>query len=181
MEAISARTNPMHHLPDVHLTALLATAAFFAAAPVCAEPDEPYSKTVIGAANPSLADGALALQAGDYARGVELTSQGLATATSARDRAAGLANLCAGFVGLRQFEVALVHCSRSLEIAPDNWRALNNRAAAWLGLGRPDAALEDLRRGLELNPDATLLKRSFDIAREAQARGLAGAERIVES
>jgi tetratricopeptide (TPR) repeat protein len=163
------------------LAACLAALGCAVATTPHADSSEPLSKTVIGATNASLADGALALQAGDYARGVELTRDGLTRATATRDRIAGLANLCAGYVGLRQFELALVHCSRSLEIDPDNWRALNNRAAAWLGLGQVEAALEDLRRGLEINPDAAILKRSFEIAREALARGLAGAGRTVES
>ena len=173
--------NPIHSKRRRSLTVCLAAVAFAAAAAIRAETDEPLSKTVIGAANQSLADGALALQAGDYARGVELTLAGLRGTTTTRDRVAGLANLCAGFVGLRQFEVAIVHCSRSLEIDPDNWRALNNRAAAWLGLGHADIALEDLRRGLKANPDATILRQSLEIAREAQARGLAGAGRTVDT
>lgn len=131
---------------------------------VQADPPDAQSRTVLGNTNIELSDGAHALQAGDYERGVELTLAGLDQPALERDRVAGLSNLCAGYVGLRKFELALVRCSQALELDPQNWRALNNRAAAWLGLGQPDAALQDLRRALAINPDATVLQRSLEIA-----------------
>jgi len=147
----------------------------------CAEPGEPVSKTVIGQTNPELADGAVALRFGDYERGVELTLAGLARPTQPRDRSAGLANLCAGYVGLRQFDLALVRCSQALEIDSNNWRALNNRAAAWLGLGNRAAALADLRKGLSINPDAIMLQRSLEIVLREQPRRELRERRVVES
>jgi tetratricopeptide (TPR) repeat protein len=136
----------------------------------CAESAEPISKTVIGPTNPDLVEGSVALQSGEYERGVELTLAGLARPTNPRDRSAGLANLCAGYVALRQYDLALVRCSQALAIDPDNWRALNNRAGAWLGLGERAAALTDLRRGLAINPDASTLQRSLEIVLREQQR-----------
>jgi tetratricopeptide (TPR) repeat protein len=128
------------------------------------EPQDVASVTVIGGRPAELMAGAHALMAGDYAQGIELTLAGLARARAPRDRIDALANLCAGHVGLRQFDLALVRCSQSLEIDPHNWRALNNRALAWLGKGLVEPALADLSRGLAINPGARALRRSYEIA-----------------
>ena len=80
--------------------ALILSVAIAAALPriACAETPAASSNTVIGP-NVMLADGADALMKGDWQRGVQLTQMGLAFAISQQDRASGLANLCAGFVG----------------------------------------------------------------------------------
>ena len=73
------------------------------------------AKTVIGPANPDLAAGAEALLAGDAERGVALTLAGLKLETRARDRVAGLSNLCAGYIMLERHRTALEYCDLALE------------------------------------------------------------------
>ena len=122
------------------------------------------SNTVIGP-NTMLADGAEALMRGDWQRGVQLTQMGLTFAISQQDRASALANLCAGFAGLRQYQRALEHCDQSIALVSDNWRTWQNRAAANLGLGRIEESLRDIQRGLQLNPDSDSLQKTLAIAR----------------
>lgn len=123
------------------------------------------SITVIGP-NQMLADGAEALRRGDYQEGVALTLEGLNRPTAPIDAAAGLANLCAGYVGLGQYELALAKCNQSLELNPTNWRTWNNRAAAYIGKGMLEAALNDVQAGLKLFPDSGTLKKTRHLVLE---------------
>ena len=111
------------------------------------------------------ADGAQALMNGDWERGVQLTEMGIGTAVSQQDRAAALANLCAGYAALKKYERALENCDRSIAIDEENWRAWQNRAAANLGLGRIEESLKDIQRGLRLNPESQDLQKTLAIAR----------------
>ena len=101
-------------------------------------------------------------------RGVDLTLEGLKRPNPQHDIAAGLSNLCAGYVGLRQFELAIKNCSDSLAINDSNWRTWNNRAAAHLGKGMYDAALQDVESGLERAPESFTLKKTRAIVLERQ-------------
>ena len=103
---------------------------------------------------------------GDWQRGVQLTQMGLTFAISQQDRASALANLCAGFAGLKQYQRALEHCDQSIELVSDNWRTWQNRAAANLGLGKIEESLRDIQRGLQLNPDSDSLQKTLAIARD---------------
>jgi tetratricopeptide (TPR) repeat protein len=125
--------------------------------------------TVLGV-NPRLSDGARALEFRNYADGVRLTREGLRAEPSARNRAAGLSNLCAGYAGLGRFAEALSACDEALSIRGGNWRVYNNRAIANLGLGRLAAAREDLEQGLMLNPGSPTLLKVLDLI---EARALA--------
>ena len=116
------------------------------------------AKTVIGPTNPNLADGAQALRLGNAEEGVRLTRLGLAVAHGQRERQAALANLCAGYVLLGQFDTALTYCDTALEENERNWRAYNNRALAYVELKRFEEAEADITRGLELQPNAWSLK-----------------------
>jgi tetratricopeptide (TPR) repeat protein len=147
--------------------ALMLSVAIAAALPCIASAEAPAasSNTVIGP-NVMLADGAEALMRGEWQRGVQLTQMGLAFAISQQDRASALANLCAGFVGLKQYKRALEHCDQSIAIADDNWRTWQNRAAAHLGLGKIEESLQDIQRGLQLNPDSEALQKTLAIARD---------------
>lgn len=127
------------------------------------------SRSVFGA-NSYLSDGATALMLGQYKRGVELTRMGLNEVLSSDERAASLSNLCAGYVGLKEYEVAIVFCNRSLLIAPMNWRAFQNRAAAYAGIGDYKRALADIEQGLSINPDSEDLKLTLAIVREQERR-----------
>jgi tetratricopeptide (TPR) repeat protein len=135
------------------------------AAPSAELPPSSTSMTVIGA-NELLSAGAEELQRGNFEQGVALTLQGLERPNAPQDRAAGLANLCAGYVGLHQYELAVVKCNESLELDPANWRTWNNRAAAYLGKGMLEAALKDVQTGLQLSPESGTLKKTKQIVLE---------------
>jgi tetratricopeptide (TPR) repeat protein len=149
--------------------ALILSTAMVAALPsmTLAETPGASSNTVIGP-NVMLADGAEALMRGDWARGVQLTQMGLTFAISQQDRASGLANLCAGFAALKQYQRALEHCDKSIELESDNWRTWQNRAAANLGLGKVEDSLRDIQRGLQINPDSDSLQKTLAIARDQE-------------
>jgi len=127
---------------------------------------EPTSKTVIGPANLDLAAGADALRFGDYEEGIKLTLRGLEQHPSERDRSAALSNLCAGYAATDQYDLAIKHCSDSLEINERNWHAYHNRAAAHLYQGNYDEAIEDAQAGLALNPRSRKLRRALEVAEE---------------
>lgn len=128
---------------------------------------QPDTNAVLGT-DPQLAAGTEAMMQGQWQRGIDLIQQGLATPLSASDRAIAFANLCAAHAALKQFEVALQFCDRSLAIHESNWRTWQNRAACHLGLGRIEESLRDLERGLRLNPDSDALQKTLAIARERE-------------
>lgn len=140
----------------------------------------PGSTTVIGS-NVLLVEGASALSNGDWKRGIQLTELGLASTVSPDDRAVGLANLCAGYAALKEFDKALEHCNRSLELQEHNWRTWQNRAACHLGLGKIEESLQDVQRGLELNPGADTLQQTLDIIRQHERRQQKRLEHLLES
>jgi DnaJ family protein C protein 7 len=149
------------------LRKLTLSAALLTALPsfACAETPAASSNTVIGP-NVMLADGAEALMHGEWQRGIQLTQMGMTFAISQQDRASALANLCAGFAALKQYQRALDNCDQSLALVDDNWRTWQNRAAAHLGLGKIEESLQDIQRGLQLNPDSDSLQKSLAIARD---------------
>jgi tetratricopeptide (TPR) repeat protein len=93
---------------------------------------------------------------------------GLTFAVSQQDRASALANLCAGFTALKQYQRALEHCDQSIALVSDNWRTWQNRAAANLRMGKIEEALRDVQRGLQLNPDSDSLQKTLAIARDRE-------------
>lgn len=119
---------------------------------------EPDARTVIGPSNPNLADGSQALLAGDAEEGVRLTHLGLSSATGSRDRIVGLANLCAGYAMLGEYEKGLQFCDQAIEINEHHWRAFSNRALIYVKLGRFEEAEADLAKGEALAPNARNLK-----------------------
>jgi len=132
---------------------------------------EAHGRSVIGV-NDELARGARALQVRDYAEGVRLTAAGLRAMHDRRDRLVALSNLCAGYVGLRQYARALAACDEALEINPRFWRAYNNRALAHLGLGMLAAARSDVAEGLAINPNSAKLLRSHDLVASSSEKTL---------
>lgn len=120
--------------------------------------NEVGARTVIGETNPNLAEGARRLLAGDTEEGIRLTRLGLDVAMGSRERQAGLSNLCAGYLGLEQYDVALGYCNAALDINPRNWRALCNRALAFTLLGQYDDADADLDLAESLAPNARALR-----------------------
>jgi tetratricopeptide (TPR) repeat protein len=156
--------------------ALLAAGGFAFAQPS----DEMHSSTVLGA-NAMLSEGAAALMREDWKRGIELTQLGLTTVLSADDRAAALANLCAGFAALKDYKTALGYCDQSVAIIDSNWRTWQNRAAANLGLGNFEEALRDIQRGLQLNPDSDSLQKTLAIARDYEKLHRERMQHLLES
>lgn len=133
---------------------------------------EDSASTVIGV-NPRLSEGAYALEFGNYDEGVRLTLEGLRESVRPSDRVGALSNLCAGYVGLQDYQAALRYCNRALRIDEKNWHAYNNRSLAYLGLGDTAAAQRDLESGLEINPQARTLKEvelRVEAAKQAEAK-----------
>jgi tetratricopeptide (TPR) repeat protein len=125
--------------------------------------DEGVSKTVIGPISTLLAEGAAALQAGHVEEGVRLTLEGLKTAASTQEIAAGHSNACAGYVLLKQWAEALTECNAALALDTSNWRTYNNRAAIYTEQGLFDLGMRDLEAGLALAPRAPILHESLRI------------------
>lgn len=119
--------------------------------------------------DPDLVAGAEALQLGRFEEGVALTEAGLGAAVTPDQRASALNNLCAGYVALRRYDIAVVHCSESLDLAP-GWQAYNNRAIAYLGQGLLKMARRDVLRGLRLNPDGERLQQVRAMVEQASRR-----------
>ena len=140
------------------LLLLLAVVAAAGADRIAAGGEEAGARTVIGPANPLLAEGADALLAGDGERGVRLTLQGLGVASGNRERQIGYSNLCGGYIMLRQYTAAVDACDAAIAISVRNWRAYSNRALALTHLGRYEEAMADVSRGLELAPNSTKLR-----------------------
>jgi tetratricopeptide (TPR) repeat protein len=120
--------------------------------------------------NPELAAGAQALERGRFAEGIELTLAGLRAEVSADNRASALNNLCAGYTGLAQYDIAIVHCSEALQLDPGSWHAYNNRAIAYLGKGQLRLARRDVRAGLAINPLSDKLRQVSDMVERASSR-----------
>lgn len=138
------------------IAAVLALAAIFPAGPQPLAQEE--SKTVVGARNVYLADGADALIAGDGEEGVRLTLKALEYAHGPRETKFAHANLCAGYVMIEKPLMALEHCNWVLDQDPNYWRAYNNRAIAYLQLGRYEESEADVARGQALRPGSDKLK-----------------------
>jgi tetratricopeptide (TPR) repeat protein len=160
----------MNGLSQLILSAALIMSTLAAALPAAAgaeSTNSASSNTVIGP-NVMLADGAEALTRGEWQRGIQLTQMGLTFAISQQDRASALANLCAGFAALKEYQRALEQCDKSIALVDDNWRTWQNRAAAHLGLGKIEESLRDIQRGLQLNPDSDSLQKTLAIARDQE-------------
>ncbi len=114
--------------------------------------------SIVHGVNPDLAAGAKALEFGNYEEGIRLTLAGLSKTIRPKDRVGALSNLCAGYVGTQEYEVALRYCNRALRLDSSNWHAYNNRGLANLGLGRYGEARHDVEKGLSLNPTARELQ-----------------------
>ena len=133
----------------------VATAAWGQPAKI-ADPTRPTadSRTVLGVGNEYLSAGAEAIRAKQYDEGIRLTKLGLERPGQLRDRAAALSNLCAAYAAKGEWDLAIKHCTDSLAINGENWRAYNNRSYAYYLKGRYRAADADLKKALAINPNA---------------------------
>ena len=112
------------------------------------------SRTVLGVGNEYLAAGAEAIRTKQYDEGIRLTKLGLERPASPRDRAGALSNLCAAYAAKGEWDLAIKHCTESLEINGENWRAYNNRSYAYYLKGRYRQADADLKKAIAINPNA---------------------------
>jgi len=142
---------------------MLATGAE-SAAPPAAE-----SSTVLGT-NTYLSAGAQALMVRNFAEGIELTLMGLRSESPRRTRALAFSNLCAGYVALEQYSLAVENCDAALKLRPRLWRAYNNRALAYLGQNRLSAARNDIEQGLAINPTSRTLTESRTLVQQKLAQ-----------
>ena len=116
------------------------------------------NKTVLGPSNPDLYYGAQALLAGDGEEGVRLTLLGVKRAASSRDRITGMSNLCAGYIMLEHYAIALSYCDQVLAENEQHWRSYSNRALAYLKLGRFEDTEADLQKAEAIAPNARTVK-----------------------
>jgi len=116
------------------------------------------TRITIGA-NEYLVAGTEAIRAGDFDEGIRLTSIGLERSDlGARDRAAGLGNLCAAYVSKDDPDSALPYCNRSLELNGQNWRVLAARARAYFLKRMYPEAARDNDAAAAINPDSVHVK-----------------------
>ena len=114
--------------------------------------------TIIGPRNLPLYDGAQELLAGNNAEGVRLTLQGLKLAHGRREEEAALSNLCAGYIKLELYDLALKYCELLLARNDRNWRGYNNRAVIFIMTKQWEKADQDLISGEALRPGANTMK-----------------------
>ena len=147
------------------MNALSIVALLLLASPQVAE-QKPGSETVLGPQNPELHEGAELIKAGNVSqdpemvrRGIELTKAGLRYARGDRDENAGLSNLCAAFIIIRELDRAIGYCDLAIQRDPNNWHAYSNRALAYIFKKDFAAAERDLNRGLEIQPNSRILEK----------------------
>jgi tetratricopeptide (TPR) repeat protein len=118
-------------------------------------PDSSATPRVVLGTNEYLAAGADAIRAGQYDDGIRLTLIGLERgADSVRNRAAGLANLCAAHVAKSEPAEAIPYCTESLRLNGANWRAHSNRSHAYFLQGNYTAAAVDNETAAALSPNS---------------------------
>jgi tetratricopeptide (TPR) repeat protein len=116
--------------------------------------DESRQRLSLGA-NEYLIAGADAIRAAQYDDGIRLTLRGLEVEPAGtRNRAAGVANLCAAYVAKGEADKALPYCDRALELDRDNWRAYSNRSRAYFLKGMLREAAADNEAAAALAPNA---------------------------
>jgi tetratricopeptide (TPR) repeat protein len=128
-------------------------ACAFASSPVPAQGESPTPVVTLGA-DEYLVAGADAIRGGLYDDGIRMTLIGLERSPSNRNRAAGLANVCAAYVAKNEPDNALPYCDESLALNPENWRAYSNRAHAYFLQGRYAEAERDNAEAAARSPHA---------------------------
>jgi len=110
-------------------------------------------------ADEHLVAGADALRAGQFDDGIRLTLIALARSDlSVRDRAAGLANVCAGYVAKDEPDEAIPYCDQSLQLDDRNWRVYTVRARAYFLKEMFAQAERDNEAAAAINPDSAHVK-----------------------
>lgn len=125
-----------------------------------ADTTDSTNRTVIGPTNLPMHNGVQAMYSGDYEEAARLFAQGMRMTSSNKEVVAGLSNLCAAHVMLREYARAIEYCDLAIEKDDQFWRAHNNRALANIGAEHFDAAAIDISNGLKINPDASSLHKT---------------------
>jgi len=104
-----------------------------------------------------------ALLRGDAKTARSLLSRALDRGLGKSHRYTAHNNLCVAHHMLEEFELAVEHCRKAIEIRSNRWRAYNNLGNALAELGQFDAAVEAYRQGLELNAKNKTLQNNLEL------------------
>lgn len=74
--------------------------------------------------------------------------------------------LCATFMYLEQYELAIEKCEISLRLKPNSWQTLNNIGISYLGLEDFEKSIYYLQKGLDLKSDSRVLEMNLQIAEQ---------------
>jgi tetratricopeptide (TPR) repeat protein len=120
--------------------------------------DGTAARVTLGVETPLVA-GTDAIRAGQFDEGIRLTLIALNRADlSGRDRAAGLANLCAAHVSSNNPDKAIPYCDQSLLLDDRNWRVYTARARAYFLKRMFEEAARDNDAAAAINPDSIHVK-----------------------
>lgn len=138
---------------------LCATLAIVFTLPCRADDLDGSAQRMTIGANEYLVAGSEMIRAGQFDDGIRLTLIGLERGNlGVRDRAAGLANLCAAYVSKNEPDAALPYCDRSLQLDGSNWRVYTARARAYLVKGMLAEAKRDNDAAAAINPNSAHVK-----------------------
>jgi len=158
-EAAAARFCPRSEVRIMRandvLHVALACATLTWAVDAFADPEPGPQHGIVIGASAYLSAGADAIRQGNYDEGIRLTTIGLQRQSrTLRDRAAGLANLCAAYVAKGEPDEAIPYCDESIELYDGNWRAFSNRSHAYLLKGMLEEAARDNAIAAGMRPNA---------------------------
>lgn len=131
-----------------------ALAASLLTTPCRGDPEGSATTVTLGVDEYLLA-GADSIRAGQFDDGIRLTLIGLERGgVSARNRAAGLANLCSAYVSKNEPDKAIPYCNESLALNDANWRVFSARSQAYFIKGMYADAAKDNEAAAALAPSA---------------------------
>jgi tetratricopeptide (TPR) repeat protein len=122
--------------------------------PPCRGDPESSAATVTLGVDEYLLAGADAIRGGQFDDGIRLTLIGLKRGPNARNRAAGLANLCSAYISKNEPDNAIPYCNESLTLNDANWRVFSARSQAYLIKGMYAEAAKDNEAAAALAPNA---------------------------
>jgi tetratricopeptide (TPR) repeat protein len=139
--------------------ALWSTLAVLLASPCGGDDLDSSTQRVTLGANAQLVAGTEAIRAGEFDEGIRLTRIALERADlGVRDRAAGLANVCAAYVSKNEPDMGIPYCDRALQLDDGNWRVYTVRARAYLLKRMFGEALRDNDAAAAINPNSAHVK-----------------------
>ena len=129
------------------------------------------NRTIVGAGNEHLSQGAWAITMRQYDEGIRLTHIGLERyIPSIEDRASAYSNLCAAHAAKGEPDTAIKFCTESLLLVGGNWRAYSNRSYAYLLKGMYSEATFDLDSAASINSKARQVRQIRGMINEASFR-----------